>query len=106
MLGPQTPVPPGHQVSVGGSLEGWDAVVIIFGALTIVAVLLWPLIRAVARRIEGGGPAAAAQAELDTLRARVQSLEDLPPRIAELEERLEFAERMLAQAREPDRLPR
>jgi hypothetical protein len=46
------------------------------------------------------------QTELDTLRERVRQLEDLPPRMAELEERLDFAERIAAQRREPDQLHR
>jgi len=33
-------------------------------------------------------------------------VEDLRGRLAEMEERLDFAERMLAQSREPDRLQR
>lgn len=44
--------------------------------------------------------------ELNTLRAEVEALRELPPRIAELEERLDFAERMLTQQREAERLPR
>lgn len=35
--------------------------------------------------------------ELDDLRRQVAALDELPQRVAELEERLDFAERMLAQ---------
>ena len=35
--------------------------------------------------------------ELEDLRRQVATLEELPERVAELEERLDFAERMLAQ---------
>jgi hypothetical protein len=42
--------------------------------------------------------------ELTVLRQRVQDLEVLPGRMAELEERLDFAERMLLQQREAARL--
>lgn len=38
-------------------------------------------------------------AELQDLRGQVAQLGDLPHRVAELEERLDFAERLLAQAR-------
>ncbi len=38
--------------------------------------------------------------ELDALRAEVDDLRALAPRMAELEERLDFAERMLTQQRE------
>ena len=43
--------------------------------------------------------------ELDALRAEIDDLRNLPPRMAELEERLDFAERMLTQQRESARLP-
>ena len=43
--------------------------------------------------------------ELEALRAEIDELRNLPPRMAELEERLDFAERMLTQQRETLRLP-
>jgi len=43
--------------------------------------------------------------ELELLRAEVDDLRSLQPRMAELEERLDFAERLLAQ-RDAERLPR
>lgn len=43
--------------------------------------------------------------ELDALRAEIDDLRALQPRMAELEERLDFAERMLTQQREGARLP-
>jgi hypothetical protein len=68
-------------------------------------VIFWPLARALGRRMEGGG-AAGLEQELDGLRNRVDQLEQGQGRLAELEERLDFAERLLAQSREPDRLQR
>lgn len=61
-----------------------------------------PLIAAFARRIgrEHAVPA-VPEATVDELRA---DLEDAHRRIAALEERVDFAERMLAKQREPDRL--
>ena len=103
---PLPPVPPGSEMSVTGSLEGIAAVVLLLGAGLIVAALTWPLIRALARRIEGGTPSADMQAELDGLRERVRLLEEMPPRMAELEERVDFTERIVAQGREPDRIQR
>jgi hypothetical protein len=44
----------------------------------------------------------AGQEEIDDLRRQVATLEELPERVAELEERLDFAERMLARR---ERLP-
>ena len=77
-----------------------------FGAL--VAVILWPLIRAWARRIEQSGVAAETEAELEALRERVGVLEEMQPRMVDLEDRMEFAERVLVRGQEsaePDRLP-
>jgi uncharacterized protein HemX len=105
---PAPPAPPGQQVSVTGSLEGWDAVALLLVLGAIVVVILWPLIRAWARRIEQGGVAAETEAELETLRERVRVLEEMQPRMTELEDRVEFAERVLVRGQEspePDRLP-
>jgi prefoldin subunit 5 len=44
--------------------------------------------------------------EVEALRSRLNEVEAQQNHIAELEERLDFAERLLAQSREPDRLPR
>lgn len=65
-----------------------------------------PVAKALARRIEGGaGPDDATVAELDALRSEVDELRRLAPRLMELEERLDFAERLLANPPEPS-LPR
>ena len=103
---PVPPVPPGSEMSVTGSLEGIAAVVLLLGVGLILAALIWPLIRALARRIEGGAPSPEMQAELDGLRERVRQLEAMQPRMAELEERVDFTERIVAQGREPDRIQR
>ena len=104
---PVPPVPPpGSELSIGGSLEGIAAIVLLLGAGLIVAALIWPLIRALAKRIEGAAPSAEMQTELDSLRERVRQLEDVIPRMSELEERVDFTERIVAQGREPDRLQR
>ena len=102
---PVPPIPPGSEMSLSGSLDGVAAVILLLAAGLLAAVLIWPLIRAIARRIEGGGASAEMQAELEALRERVRVLEDVPPRMAELEERVEFTERIVAQGRESDRLP-
>ena len=46
----------------------------------------------------------ASSAAVNGLRAEVDDLHGLPPRIAELEARLDFAERMLTQQCEAERL--
>jgi hypothetical protein len=103
-LPPVPPLPPGSEMSVTGSLEGIAAVVLLLGAGLILAALIWPLARAFARRIEGGGPSLEMQGELDGLRERVRQLEEMQARMAELEERVDFTERVVAKTREPDRL--
>jgi hypothetical protein len=70
------------------------------------AVILYPLFRAIGRRIEGRIEDPALHREVEELRERVRDLESTQGRYAELEERLDFAERLLAQRREPEQLPR
>jgi len=101
---PIPPLPPGSEMSM--SLGGVGAVVLLLGIGLILAGLLAPLIRAFARRIEGAAASAEIQAEVEALRERVRLLEEMPPRMAELEERVDFTERIVAQGREPDRLQR
>jgi Tfp pilus assembly protein PilO len=91
---------------LGGTLGDAAAVIIVLAVLATAVVIVWPLIRALSRRLEGGGNAPELEAELDALRTRVDQLEQAQGRVAELEERLDFTERMLAQSREPDRLER
>jgi Tfp pilus assembly protein PilO len=75
--------------------------------MTAVTIVLWPLARALARRLEGRGAVdAALRAELEQLHHRLGEVDVMQGRIAELEERLDFTERLLAQSREPDRLQR
>jgi hypothetical protein len=79
------------------SFTGQDAVAIVAIAFGLVKIL-GPVVGAVAERIRRGGQEAAdgaLGAEVDYLRGR----------LAEVEERLDFAERLLAQAREADQLP-
>lgn len=61
-----------------------------------------PLVGALARRISREpAPPAVADGAVEDLRA---DLEDAHRRLAGLEERVDFAERMLAKQREPERL--
>ncbi len=65
----------------------------IIGALAAAAVLRGPVGQALARRIHGGG-----EAELPP-ETVLNELEELRNRVLELEERVDFSERLLAQAR-------
>ncbi len=80
-------------------MEDILAIVLIFGGGTAVLLAFSPIGRALADRIRHRdglpGPDPAVHEELARLRDDV----------AELQERLEFTERMLAQRNEPGRLP-
>lgn len=67
--------------------------------------LLGPLMQALARRLEPRSAEPATAGELAELRVRVQELEAQQGRVLELEDRLDFAERLLARQREAARLP-
>jgi hypothetical protein len=77
---------------------GQDVVIAVALVFGMVKVFRGPIGAALAERIRGGAPPVADStlaAEVDHLRGR----------LAEVEERLDFAERFLAQAREADQLP-
>ena len=94
----QIPEIPPIFVSTGPPTE------IIVLAIIAITVILWPVVRALARRLEHKGIADAAHVE--ELEARVAELEEGYLHVAELEERVDFAERMLARGQEAaSRLP-
>jgi hypothetical protein len=79
-------------------------VLFVMAALTIVC---WPIARALARRLEGKpGLTAALQGELEQMHHRLSDMDVLQQRVAELEERLDFAERLLARGESQGTLPR
>ena len=80
-------------------------VLCVLGICAAAAFILHPLFRAIGRRIEGRVVDPALQLEVEELRERVRDLESVHSRYAELEERLDFAERLLAQ-RQAEQLPR
>lgn len=75
-------------------------------ALVGATVLAWPLVRALAERIRPRADAAVKQ-ELQGLREDVLTeLRDMRREVAELGERVDFTERLLAKQGEANRLPR
>jgi hypothetical protein len=80
-------------------MEGILAIILIFGGGTAILLSFSPVGRALAARIRGEVPAAAADHEL---RAEVDQLRQ---DVVELQERLDFTERVLAQRPDPARLP-
>jgi hypothetical protein len=71
---------------------------------TSLGLLFGPIGTAIGRRLSGRGGTPPARAELEELHARLEALESGQHRIAEVEERLDFAERLLATQREAERL--
>ncbi|HEU5467217.1 MAG TPA: hypothetical protein VFU75_10015 [Gemmatimonadales bacterium] len=79
-----------------------EEVVALMAVLACVFLVTRPLVSAFARRISRDpGTPAVTDGAVDELRA---DLEEAHRRIAGLEERVDFAERMLAKQREPERL--
>ena len=74
---------------------------IIIAALTATVIILWPLMRALGRRLEGKTSDSALRAEVEQLQQRAAEVETLHQRVSELEERVDFTERLLAQAHDP-----
>ena len=98
------PFPPGL-IETGPPPYVMVAMVFI-GGILVLGVVLWPLIRAWGRRIEGRSVDANMMNEIGQLRARVNELEHGQARMAELEERVDFSERLLTQGREAEMLKR
>src|SRR5919108_4128257 len=70
---------------------------IVLAALAAATIILWPVMRAFGRRLEGKSAAdPALRAEVEQLHARLAEVDGLQARVAELEERVDFAERLLA----------
>jgi hypothetical protein len=70
----------------------------------MLGAILYPIARAYARRLEGGGTVAGLRDELADVSARVEALQQGEARMAELESRLDFAERLLAKQRQAESL--
>jgi Tfp pilus assembly protein PilO len=99
--GPTPPMPPHFDPNLIFMQHGGPPAVvfIVVAALAASVIILWPLMRAFARRVEGkGGVDTALRAEVDQLQARLSEVDTLHHRIAELEERVDFTERLLAQS--------
>ena len=71
-----------------------------------VGVLFGPIGSALGRRLLGRSEPGDPQPEIEEMRARMtDEVDDLRNRLAEVEERLDFAERLLAHGRQADQLP-
>jgi len=71
-----------------------------------IAIFFGPIGAAVARLIDGAkNERSPSNQPIAELQSRIEQLEADRVRLAELEERLDFAERVLAQSEQPARLP-
>jgi hypothetical protein len=100
---PEIPSPPFDPNLIFLNDGGPPAIVmIVFLALLATTIILWPVMRALARRLDGKGATdRALQAEVEHLQHRLGEVDVLHNRVAELEERIDFTERMLARAPTP-----
>jgi hypothetical protein len=103
---PDIPAPPdiGHVIvttnpSFWATLPPFLTAAIFIVGIVVAGTVLWPLVRALGRRLEPRWTDPAVQSELEELRQRVSELESRQVHVAELEERLDFTERLLTQQR-------
>ena len=93
---------------MGGDIVGLAAVTLLFGGGTLFLLSISPVGKAVAARILGKTTVSLDEEDvkqsLETIRAEMESLRELRAEMSELAERVDFAERMLAQNREAGRL--
>jgi hypothetical protein len=96
---PEPPFDPNLFFLQGGPVM---VVIVLVAALTATTIILWPIVRAFARRLEGKGATdATLKAEVDQLHARLSDVDSLQARVLDLEERVDFAERLLAKTQTP-----
>ncbi len=106
---PTPPTPPGPEfdpnllfMSDGGPPI---LLLIVIAALAAGVIILWPIMRAFGRRLEGkAGGDPALRGEVEQLQMKLGEVDALHTRVAELEERVDFTERLLAQAQPPGRI--
>lgn len=79
-------------------MEGILAITFIFGGGTLFLLALSPVGKALAERIKGHGAMMAHDPEL------LAEVDALRSEVAELHERVDFAERLLAQRQEPGKI--
>jgi Tfp pilus assembly protein PilO len=91
-------------------MEDIIAIIFIFGGMTAIGLGFSPIGRAFAERIKGKTAIPGAEeirAELAEQReAQAEELQQVRQEVADLAERLDFAERLLAQQRDPQRIAR
>lgn len=94
---------------MGENVVGLVAVVLLFGGGTLFLLSISPIGKAVAAKILGRKTPAPddeeVAEEIKELRQEMEELRHTTAHMAELAERVDFLERLLAQQREAERLP-
>ena len=107
---PQAPLPPPISPDpnlIAERVTELVGMVLFMVLFAIVAIKVFgPLARAWARKLEGKVGDPELRAEVEHLREQVAEMDGLQGRVQELEERVEFAERLLSQKRDQDLLQR
>ena len=88
-------------------MEGILAITFIFGGGSLFLLAISPIGRAIATRIQGGSarlPDDAARQIETSNQAVLEELEQVRHELADMQERLDFTERVIAQRREAPRL--
>jgi hypothetical protein len=101
---PSIPVDPNLLVS---QLSPGAIVMVVLLVMAAITIVCWPIARALARRLEGRPVLTPAlQQDLDDMPHRLGEVDTLQQRVTELEERLDFAERLLARGDSQATVPR
>lgn len=105
---PPVPPPPGPPFDPNLFLQtdGGPPIIvfIVFFALAATVIILWPIMRAFGRRLEGRGASdQALRTHLEQLQTRIGEVDALHARVLELEERVDFTERLLSQTHGPQK---
>jgi Tfp pilus assembly protein PilO len=78
---------------------------IVLAALAATIIILWPVMRAFGRRLEGKGQIdPALRAEVEQLHTSLAEMDALRQEVAELHERVDFAERILLKSHDRSEL--
>lgn len=105
---PPTPAPPAVDPTfmVDRVTEMVMMTIVLIGVVIIAVKVFGPIARAWARKLEGKVGDPQLHAEIDQMRDQLAEVDSLRARVGELEERIEFTERLLAQRKNQDLLPR
>ena len=106
---PQAPLPPAGpdpNLLVERLTETFAILMVVVLFAVVAIKVLGPLARAWARKLDGKVGDPELRAEMDNLRDQLAEMDGLRGRVQELEERVEFAERLLSQKRDQDLLQR